>query len=174
MISSLFNHFIRFVLLLLLQVWVINNIRLYGLFHPQVYPLFLLLLPIESPALVLLLIGFAAGFTVDFFTHTGALHASALLVTALLRPYVLRLLRPAGGYQPEDRPTVAGMGFMWFFTYAALLLFVHHTWLFIMETFSLYQLLFVIGKIVLSTAAALAIALIMQYLFFSKSKPRLA
>ncbi|MCS6991141.1 MAG: hypothetical protein NZL95_04695 [Chitinophagales bacterium] len=171
MISNILYHLFRYFLLALVQVWVINNIELHGIFHPQIYPLFVLSLPLNTPPLAVLLIGFAAGLGVDLMMHTGALHASALLVTALLRPYILHLLRPAGGYQPEDRPTVSAMGFLWFFVYAAILLLVHHTWLFIIETLSFRQMFFVLGKILLSTLSALAIALMLQYLFFSRRKP---
>lgn len=171
MTSNILKNLLRFLLLLAAQVWVVNNIRLHGLFHPQIYPLFLLLLPLEIPTLLLLLLGFASGLMVDFFSHSGAIHASAMLVVAALRPQVLAILRPAGGYQPENQPTISSMGFLWFTTYAFILLLAHHVWLFIIETFSIRQILFVAGKIILSTLASVSIAVVLQYLFYRKDRP---
>ncbi len=171
MIAETLRHVIRFVLLVLAQVWLLNNIHLYALFTPQIYPLFLLLLPFSVAPRLLLLIGFAGGLVLDVFYHTGAIHASACVTTAALRPLLLSLLKPAGGYQPEDHPSISRMGFLWFFTYVSILLLVHHFWLFAMQTFSFRQIFFTTGRIVLSTAAAITITLILQYLTYRKPKP---
>ena len=103
-----------------------------------------------------------------FFAHSGAVHASATVLTAFLRPFMLRLLKPAAGYQPEDRPSVSSLGFMWFFTYCSVLIFIHHLWLFIAESFSFTQFIFVIQKIAVSSVVSIAIILSLQYLFYRR------
>lgn len=159
---------IRFVLLTLVQVMILNNIHLHGMFNPALYPLFILLLPLETPASVLLLLAFLSGWVIDWYSHTGGLHASASLVIAFLRPSVMRILRPTGGYLPEDRPTISSMGFTWFITYCSILVFIHHLFLFIIETFSFSQFIFVLEKIVISSLVSIAIMVILQYLFYTR------
>ena len=61
---------IRFIVLVLMQVLVINHIRLGGYVHPCIYLIFIMLLPINMPGWQLLLLGFGLGFSVDLFTGT--------------------------------------------------------------------------------------------------------
>jgi len=171
MFSKITGNFLRFINLTLVQVIVLNNVHLHGLFNPYIYPLFILLLPIETPAWLVLVLGFFSGWVIDLYAHTGGVHASASVLTAFLRPLMLRLLKPAAGYQPEDRPTVSSMGFLWFFTYCSILIFIHHLWLFIIETFSFTQFIFVIEKIVISSLVSIAIIIILQYLFYRRRVP---
>ena len=63
-------HIIRFVVLVLVQVLLVNHIRLGGYVHPYVYILFVMLLPINISNWQLLLLGFGLGFCVDMFTGT--------------------------------------------------------------------------------------------------------
>lgn len=168
MFSRITVNLLRFIILTLVQVMVLDHIHLHGLFNPYIYPLFILMLPIETPAWLVLVLGFFSGWTIDLFAHTGGVHASATVLTAFLRPFMLRLIKPAVGYQPEDRPAISSMGFLWFFTYTSILIFIHHLWLFIIETFSFTQFIFAIQKIAVSSVVSIAIIIILQYLFYRR------
>ena len=170
MFSRITENIIRFLLLAFVQVMVLDNIQLHALFHPYIYPLFILLLPIETPKWLLLFLGFLSGWVIDFYSHTGGIHASASLLVAFLRPFMLNMIRPSSGYQPEDRPTISSKGFLWFFTYCSILIFIHHLWVFMIGTLSLTQFVFVIGKIVLSSAVSIAIVIMLQYLFYRRRR----
>ena len=63
----LFNV-LRFFLLILLQVLILNNIYLGGLINPYFYIYFILLLPYDVPGGLLLLFGFLLGAGVDIRT----------------------------------------------------------------------------------------------------------
>ena len=168
MLSNIFSITIRFVLITFAQVMILNNVHLHGLFNPYLYPLFILLLPLETPTWLLLILGFFSGWVIDWYSHTGGLHASASVLTAFLRPAMLNLLKPTGGYLPEDRPTISSMGFTWFLTYCSILVFIHHLFLFIIETFSFTQFLFAIEKIIVSSIVSITIMIILQYLFYRR------
>jgi rod shape-determining protein MreD len=81
MINSIIRYFIIFIILILLQVLLFNNIQFSGYINPYVYIMLILLLPVEIPAWSLLLISFFTGLTVDFFTGTPGMHASATLLS---------------------------------------------------------------------------------------------
>jgi rod shape-determining protein MreD len=164
MFNSVVQNIIRFLLLTLVQVMVLNNIHLHGLFNPYIYPLFILMLPIETPVWLVLMLGFGSGWVIDFYSHTGGLHASATTLVAFLRSPILRLLRPAGGYQPEDKPAISSLGA----AYAAVLIVVHHLFLFIAESFSFLQFTFVMEKIFVSSLVSVSIMVILQYLFYRR------
>ena len=169
MFSSISVNLLRFIILTFMQVMVLDNIHLHGLFNPYIYPLFILMLPLEAPAWFVIMLGFFSGWVIDLYSHTGGVHASASVLTAFLRPYLLQLLKPTVGYQPEDRASVSSMGFLWFFTYCSILIFLHHLWLFIAESFSFTQFIFVLEKIAVSSAVSIAIILILQYLFYRRN-----
>ena len=168
MFNRITGNIIRFVLLVFVQVTILNNIHLHGVFNPYIYPLFILLLPFNTSRSLLLLLGFFTGLVLDFYSNTLGMHAAATTLLAFLRPYMINLLKPAAGYQPEDKPTISSMGFLWFITYTSILVFIHHLLLFIIETFSFRQLLFVISKIAISTALSVLIMVIVQYLFYKR------
>jgi len=57
----------RFVVVLLIQVLLINNITLGTYVYPAFYIYFILLLPFETKGWVLLITAFLMGLGVDFF-----------------------------------------------------------------------------------------------------------
>ena len=67
-------HILRFVLLVLAQVLVINHIRLGGYVHPYIYLIFVMLLPINMPGWQLLFSGFGIGLVIDLFMGTPGMH----------------------------------------------------------------------------------------------------
>jgi rod shape-determining protein MreD len=168
MLSKIFPNFMRFILLTFVQVMILNNMHLHGLFNPYLYPLFILLLPLETPTWLLLFLGFFSGWVIDWYAHTGGLHAAASVLMAFVRRPMLNLIKPTSGYLPEDRPTISSMGFTWFITYCSILIFIHHFFLFMIETFSFAQFIFVIGRIILSTIVSITIMVILEYLFYRR------
>ena len=167
MITPGFTHLLRFLALLLLQVFVLNNVVITGMFNPYVYVYFVLALPMSIPRAGLLVLSFLAGLTVDYFSHSLGIHAFTCTLIGFVRPYMFNLIQPPGGYSNEDRPAIGSMGFGWYVRYALPLLFVFHLVLFLLETLSANQLLFVLSKAAASTAVATAIVVLFEF-FFSK------
>ena len=86
---------IRFAVLILLQVYVLNRIpHLHRFITPYLYFLFILWLPFSVSRQWLLLIGFITGLTLDYFTTTPGLHAAACLLIAYVRPFLITILTP--------------------------------------------------------------------------------
>lgn len=94
-------NIIRAVLLLLVQVLIFNFVKITWFSIPFievfVYPLIILLLPLRTPASVVILIGFVVGLVVDIFQNTPGVHAGAGAFTGLVRPYIITLLRHGVG-----------------------------------------------------------------------------
>lgn len=171
MITPLLNHILRFLSLLLLQVFVLNNVVITGVFNPYVYIYFLLLLPLSVSHWQLLLLSFATGLVVDFFTHSIGLHAFACTFLGFIRPFMVASVQPAGGYNEGDRPTMGHMGLRWFLTYSIPLIVLFHVVLFFVETLSVNQFLFVLLKALVSSTVAIVIILLFEF-FFSQRRAR--
>lgn len=159
-------HIARFVLLVLLQVLVFNQLLLMGWATPLLYPLFIVLLPLRMPLGVQLLLAFAIGLAVDVFAYTGGLHALSAVFLAFVRPLLLNILTPREGYQPDDKPTIPSLGLSWFLSYLAMALFVHHTVYYFVVILNWYHWQYIIGRTLASWALSLIIALLVVYVAF--------
>lgn len=161
-------HSIRFVLLVLLQTLVFNQLEVGLGIHPMIYPLFIMLLPFSTSPVVLLLVSFAMGMLIDVFSNTGGLHASSLLVFALFRPVIFKVFSPRDGYDPTKEGSVYEMGHLWFFYCFGILLLIHHLWFFFMEVFKFSEILYVLRKLVLSVPVSYLLVILLQFLFLKR------
>ena len=169
MIPLLIQNIVRFLLLILFQVLILNHMTiLNGWAQPFLYVYFILLLPFSMPNRLLLPIAFIVGIIMDMFTHTPGIHASACVTMAFVRPYILKALRPREGFE-GDVPNSRNMGFSKFYTYSFILLMAHHTWLFALLYFSNKLWFYIIGHSFLSVIFTLILVFILQ-LFSQKQK----
>lgn len=167
--SILLRNIIRFLFLLLIQVFVLNKILINQLVSPYLYMLFILALPFNLPRSVVMLLGFFMGMSLDMFTNTMGIHAAACVFIAYLRPFIINVLSPQGGFETTQKtPSMTSMGVSQFLIYAAVLVFLHHTVFFILEVFGFGNPLYLMLKIILSTAASLFLIVLYELLFFSK------
>ncbi len=161
---------VRFVALVLLQVLVINHIRLGGYVHPYVYLIFIMLLPFNTPQWQLLLLGFVLGLTIDLFTGTLGLHAGATTLMAFCRPSIIKLVSGNQKFENVQEPNLGQLGGAWFFRYAICMVLVHHLSLFVLESFSFRLMGQVLLRLLLS--APVSIFLIMMVLFIFKNEKK--
>jgi len=163
-------NLIRFIVLVLLQVFLLKNISLYNLSVPYLYILFILLLPFETPNLLLFLLSFLLGLTIDMFNDTPGLHAASCVVLALVRVLFISVTVQKDGFDNEPEPTLGNMGFRWFFTYSALLIVVHHFFLFNLEVFRLDEIQYTLLRFLSSAVFTLFLILISSFLFYRRKE----
>lgn len=169
MIGLLIRNIARFIALILFQFLIVNEITLFsGWAQPFIYIYVIIVLPINLPKRIVLPLGFITGLTMDLFTHTPGIHASAVLTMAFARPYILKALRPREGYE-SIVPSINNMGFSKFLMYSILLILVHHLWLFSLLYFSSKLWFYVIGHTLLSALFTLLLTFLLQ-LFAQKQK----
>ena len=156
------RNLIRAVILMAFQVLVLNQINLGGgnfnYISVFIYPIFFMFLPISIPTWLLLIIGFFYGYSIDVFNDTLGIHAATCVFSAFMRPILLRVLEPQGGYKEGVSPTKRRMGFPWFFRFASVFLFLHIFYFFCVEIFTLLY----IGKILMYTLPSLSLKTSME------------
>ncbi|MEI8279023.1 MAG: hypothetical protein WCG87_04615 [Bacteroidota bacterium] len=174
------RNFLRFCAIMLIQVLILNKITLrwwsqpagFPVFIPYLYPLFILLIPFEASVVVLLLLGFVTGITMDAFMNTGGIHACACVLIAYLRTNVLNALLPKNlSEYPNQSPSVKNMGWMPFLTYSGFLILLHHALFFTVELWSLNNIGYLILKIVASSITSL-LFIIVYLLLFTRQNAR--
>lgn len=161
---------VRFIVLVLFQVLVLNNILFSGYVNPYLYVIFILLLPFTTPPLLLLIISFALGFSLDLLSHTYGMHAAACVAMAFTRPFVLKNINSRQDYEPGIQPIIKDLGFSWVMTYSAILVFIHHFILFFLEAFTLFNFWTTLLRLLFSTIFTLVMIILTHYLFFKTKK----
>ena len=162
MIGLAIRNIVQFIVLVLLQVLILNQVTFFdGWAQPYLYIYFIIALPFNFPNRFILPLGFITGLTIDFFTHTPGIHASATLLLAYLRPYVIKSIRPREGFESVT-PSIRNMGFSKYLTYIFILVLAHHIWLFGLLYFSTHLWLVALGHAFLSTIFTLLLILPIQ------------
>ncbi|MEM6316778.1 MAG: rod shape-determining protein MreD [Bacteroidota bacterium] len=162
----------RLVFFVLMQWLVLQQVQLGGSSFNYIslfiYPLFLFLLPLETPKVTLVLIGFVLGIIIDACYNSPGVHAATCLITVMLRPVVLAIFKPRDGYKVGKGLTIKSYGVEWFGKYVSLLLFLHLSVYFILEIFTPTFAL----EIFLRTVASFIFSLIIiaMYMFIAGPK----
>jgi hypothetical protein len=162
------RNIVRFLIVILFQVLVMDNVMINGYMIPYVYILFVLLMPFETPRWMQLVSGFLLGFGIDIFTGTPGMHTAATVAIAFVRPYMLNLLSPRDGYEPETFPRIHYYGFLWFLKYTAAIVVIHHLLLFYLEVFQLRDFFSTLLRVVLSSILSTSTIVLSQYFVFRK------
>jgi rod shape-determining protein MreD len=170
MTGLIFSNTARWVLLLAIQILILNNIYLGGMFNPYIYVLVVLSLPIEISSLAVLLIGFFTGFVLDVFSHTLGLHTMALTLTGYMRPFVLSIVAPRDGYEFGSSANARDMGWGKYALYALLLIFPHHLVLFSLEGFSTGLFWLAVQKTFVNSALTFLMIMMVQNFVSLKDK----
>ena len=167
-----FKHILRFILFAFAQIFIFNQLELvYGI-QLMIYPLFIFLLPLELNVFLLMLISFAFGGIIDWFSNTYGLHASAALILAYFRPFLLNFFKPRDGYTPGVEFSTYSMGYTWYFTVLSIFCFVQIFWFLFLEQFKWGSLWFLFGKTFLSGIISIALCFLVQLTFFKKPSTR--
>lgn len=166
--SRILSHILRFALFLLIQVVVLNQVELGAGTLLMIYPLFIVLLPVEINVFLLLFLAFALGISIDAMSNTYGLHASSLLLLAYFRPMIFKAFAPRDGYETDQELNIHTMGFRWFVRTFGLLLLIHHLWFFLLELLRFDEILYVLQKTVLSLPLSFALCVLIQFLLIRK------
>lgn len=157
------QNIVRFILLVLVQVLVLNNIQFLGFLNPYIYILFILSLPVRLPNWISLLLAFVLGLTIDAFSNTMGIHSFATVLAAFVRGGVIKLFTSIDeGNNPTPSFYTFGVGA--YIKYVVSIVLIHHTTLFFLEAFSFHHFWILLFKILLSATVSILIILGIQSL----------
>lgn len=153
MINNLIRGLLYFVVLVLIQVLILNNIHFLRIATPFLYLYFIVKMPVGSPRDLVVLFSYLIGLVIDAFSNTPGMHAAACTLTGFIREPLIRFYMgkdlPDGIY-----PSYKTFGYGGFFRYVLSLVVIHHVTLFLIESLTLFDPLFLalrIGASVITT-----------------------
>ena len=157
------QNIIRFILLVLLQVLVLNNIQFLGYINPYLYILIILALPVQMPRWLSLILAFGLGLIIDAFANTIGMHAFATVLVAFLRSGIIKLFTSIEEGN-NHTPSFYSFGVSAYVKYVVVLVLIHHSTLLMLEAFSFVNFGITLTKIILSTAVTVLMILGIQSL----------
>ncbi|MEJ2162936.1 MAG: rod shape-determining protein MreD [Robiginitalea sp.] len=154
---------IRFIGLVLAQVLVFNHLNILDMINPMIYVLFFFWYPVQDNQTVLIGISFLLGFSVDLFSDTMAMHTAAALTTAFFRYPIMRFVFGVNlefqNFRISNSTRVQQLSFL------ALLIGIHHLTFFVLEIFSLSNLLLILKRVVLTGVSTFVFSVLLAALF---------
>ena len=129
---------IMFVVLLLVQVLILNNIHLFQVATPLLYLFFVITFRRGMPKWIILTYSFLLGLLLDIFTNTPGLAAGTMTLIAVIQPYLLETLTPRDSAE-NMRVSVSTMGFSKFVTFSAILVGIYCVVFFALEAFNFFD-----------------------------------
>ncbi|HMI07212.1 MAG TPA: hypothetical protein VK528_06680 [Flavobacterium sp.] len=160
--STLLVNIARFVLLLVAQILIFNNINFLGYINPYPYMLFIILYPVNGNKYGLLVASFFLGIIMDMFCNSGGVHAAACVALAYYRPYIFKFsFGLSYEYQTVKLNDVLTPER---FSFILIAVVIHHFALFLLEVFHLTFIWEILLKTVLSTVFTILICIIIIYI----------
>lgn len=151
MINNLLRGFFYFVVLVLIQILVLNNIHFLRIATPFLYLYFILKMPVGMSQAKVVFFSFLIGLVIDVFSNTPGMHAAACTLVGFSRESLINFF--IGKDLPEGiYPSYKTFGYGGFFRYVLSFVVIHHLALFLIESLTFFDPLFLALRIAASVA----------------------
>lgn len=161
------------LLIVIIQVYILNNAELGAFIHPQILLFFLLYLPSYVNKNWLIVIGFASGLLLDTLQNTMGINAFAAVLICFIRPLFTRNIESSKSLkESESKLWINRKGFAWKLTYLGLMTAIHHFVFFILEGWGINIFTRTIPTIVISSLFSLMMLLLLEEVIFGKAIKR--
>lgn len=173
MVNLYFLIFKRFIFFALIQGFIFNNFNFLGSFNPYIALVFLLTFPIKTSKITFMIISFCFGFSLDLFSNSLGINTAACLTLAFSRSYVLNFVF-GSFYDPYGTKVlknyISESTYYQQFLYLISLILIHHSVLFLLESFSLKFLSIVIYKIFITSFLSILFCTTTIYIMIKNEK----
>lgn len=168
--SLIIRNIGRFLLLMLLQVLVLNNVYLGGYITPFLYVLFIAMLPTSTGRIAMLFIAFATGLCLDVFTNMLGFHTFACTLVGFLRVVGLNKIILRDNEEEIETPSIFSGSYQQFAVYLLLVLLAYNFTYYALTVFSFRELPGILLSTFWSTLITWVLAILYQALFLPRPK----
>ena len=134
----LLSQFLWFVVMLVVQALLLNNIHLFGCSTPLLYVYVILMTRRDFPRWGLLLFGFLLGLGVDMFSNTPGVGACSMTLLAFVQPMLMKLFLPRDSAD-DFQPGIPSLGLMKFVYFSFISIFLYSLVFFTLEMFNFFN-----------------------------------
>lgn len=156
-----------FVVLVLLQTLVLNRISVFGVAVPILYIYFLIKLPKNRNLFYVVISGFLMGLIIDIFLNTPGMNAAATTIVATLRKPLMNIFFSKVEYEDFAPSIYTETGA--FLRYSVVMVLLHQTLLFFIESFTFFNLTSTLIRIGASSVLTLILIIALDGLMYRKT-----
>lgn len=160
------QEFFLFVFLILFQALLLNRINVFGYATPVLYIYFILKLPFGRNPFYTIISGFLMGLIIDVFLNTPGMNAAATTIVATFRKPILNLFYDREIF--EDFIPGINTGTSQFVKLTVFVVLLHLTFLFFIESFTLFNLVNTLIRIISSSFISILIIISLDVLIYRK------
>lgn len=160
------------IAVLFVQIFLLDNINIgasLGIWmRPMIFPLVVLLLPIELKMIWVMLVAYGVGCTMDLSIGGEGLYVATLLPLALLRPTIVYVTTRRSVEVGDQAQLLTKLSLRQLMLYIFASLLLHHALFFTLEVLSFSNPGRLLATIILSTLLSMAIGWFVVRIFISK------
>ena len=167
--SLVWRNIGRFLLLMLLQLLVLNNVYMGSYVMPMLYVLFILMLPTSTGRVPMLLVAFGTGLMVDVMAGALGFHALACTAVAMMRITFADRILTRGENVVIETPSVFSVTPQYYLSYLLLLTGAFYLIFYAAELFGFRG----VGDVLLATVCSTVVTALLAVLYqaaFSRKK----
>ncbi|MDR1332686.1 MAG: rod shape-determining protein MreD [Tannerella sp.] len=168
MIRSIFKIAVNFLFFISLQVLLLNSLHLFRVTTLFLYVYVIIKIPINITRSQTIFISFLLGLIIDMFTNTLGMHAAACALAGFFREPLMKAYTERE-IPEEGIPSSRHLGQGAYIRLVLSLVILHHVALFLIESLSLFDPLFLTLRIVTSVIlTSLCIFILESFTIFRK------
>lgn len=146
----------RYILVMILQVLLFDQLQLLGVCHPYIYVLCLLMMPITLSHSADMIIGAVVGLIMDIFCNSMGIHTAACIFIMFIRPYLIGAI-----VNDKDRLneqiSLRSLGMEALLRYVVILVVIHHLIVFLLAAWNWAHIGFVLVETLVSSLVTIFI-----------------
>ena len=150
------KQFVRYVIVMILQVLLFDQLQLWGACHPYIYVLCLLMMPITLPHSLSMILGAVIGLVMDVFCNSLGVHMAACILLMFIRPYLIgAIVNDKDRLNEQISSRTIGMEAL--IKYVVIGVLVHHLTVFSLAAWSFSHIWFVLLETLVSSIVTILI-----------------
>ena len=148
----------RYILVMLLQVFLFDQLQLWGACHPYIYILCLMMMPITLSHSADMIIGAVVGLIMDIFCNSLGVHTASCILLMFIRPYLIgRLVSDKD--RLNEQISLHALGMEALIKYVVILVLIHHLMVFLLAAWSWHHIGFVLLETIVSSLITILVIL---------------
>ena len=158
---ELVNRLVMFMVLLVVQVLILNNVHLLGVGTPLLYVYFAITFRRNFPKWLVLVSCFLLGLLVDVFSNTPGLAASVMTLVGLAQCYLIELIAPRDSAEDLE-VSFKTLGFSKFAVLSGMLTLLYCMVFFAVEAFNFFDVLLWLARSLVSAVLTMILILAVE------------
>ncbi len=154
-----------YTFVMLLQIYVLNQIMISVLFMPMVYSVLIMLMPVHSDQMRMLMVGLAVGLSGDFLLGMGGISTITILFMSFIRIWIVNLTIGREASIIGGVPSYRRFGVWRYILYSTIFVTLTNAIFFTLESLGSIEWRALLIRIGVSTVGSLIFMLPITHLF---------